>query len=104
MLRRASGRPRAWPARRAWRLWRVGLDERERTTATPARLEEVGGRIERRRGRTGEHRPKMAGQSGKAQLELERELIGHRGPIVAGGPGRRSNAPDAARHRRPEVS
>ena len=58
-------------------------DRHERALAAPPRLEQVLVGVERRRQRAREHRPQVRQIGQPVGLEAQRELVGHRGPMVA---------------------
>ena len=59
------------------------LDEGEGPLAAPRRFEEMARRVEGLRRRLGEHRPEVGRQARQTRLEPQRQLIGHRRPMVA---------------------
>ena len=63
---------------------RIGRPDRhERAFAAPPRLEQVLVGVERRRQWAREHRPQVRQIGQPVGLEAQRELVGHRGPMVA---------------------
>ena len=81
-----SGRPRPHrrPARRRRPAASAGPIEDECPDATPPRLEQVLLRVERLGQRPRQHRPQVrqVRESIGGRIERERELVGHRGPMV----------------------
>ncbi len=58
-------------------------DRHERAFTAPPRLEQVLVGVERRRQWAREHRPQVRQIGQPVGLEAQRELVGHRGPMVA---------------------